>query len=182
MRLFTAFNLSQEVKNKLQITISKLKNIKIYGNYSTIDNLHITLVFIGETNQCSKVIIEMDKIESPAFDIKISQLGIFHRKFGDILWAGLEENPALQKLQEKLHKAIGNIGFSIENRTYNPHITLGRKIILPNNFQIAKLNEQNLNISTSIDCFSLMKSEHIDGKLIYTEIHKKTMINGAKNE
>ena len=48
MRLFTAILLDREIKNTLIRAQKELMTLGVTGNYTTEDNLHLTLAFIGE--------------------------------------------------------------------------------------------------------------------------------------
>jgi RNA 2',3'-cyclic 3'-phosphodiesterase len=48
-------------------------------------------------------------------------------QFGDrMLWAGIEKNPALQHLRDKVESALVRLGLEPESRRYAPHVTLAR--------------------------------------------------------
>lgn len=49
MRLFIAINFEEKVKLKLNEAQNYLKKYAAYGNFSSSENLHLTLVFLGET-------------------------------------------------------------------------------------------------------------------------------------
>jgi 2'-5' RNA ligase len=70
----------------------------------------------------------------------------------------------------QLSESLRGRGFSLENRDYKPHITLGREVILkqPPEFDHAPL-------SMTVTRISLMKSERIQSRLVYTEIFAKNI-------
>lgn len=61
-------------------------------------------------------------------------------------------------------------GFNIEKHIFKPHITLGRRVRFYNSIEKNILLDEPLE--TKVNSISLMKSERINGKLIYMEIYK----------
>lgn len=55
MRLFIAIDLNNEIKDILNHSIQELKRNSVSGNFTPLENLHLTVVFIGETNNTKDV-------------------------------------------------------------------------------------------------------------------------------
>jgi 2'-5' RNA ligase len=49
MRLFIAIDFNKEIKKKLVDLQANLKDMAVSGRWKYIDNLHLTLKFLGET-------------------------------------------------------------------------------------------------------------------------------------
>ncbi len=175
MRLFTAINFNADIKEFLYKVMLRTKAQGVRGSFSSKENLHLTLVFIGESENTEEIKSAMDAVESPMTDLQLQGLGTFKRPGGDILWFGIKKNKKLLEIREELADSLRKKGFDIEKRSYNPHLTLGRKIIIPEGFDINStgnpLNGEKITAKT--EHISLMKSERIGGKLVYTEIYKK---------
>jgi 2'-5' RNA ligase len=74
-------------------------------------------------------------------------------------------------LQREVEHKLALCGFEMDGRKYNPHITLGREVVTDAKpWQIEPFGE-------TVGSIELMKSERINGKLIYTEIYTKEMEN-----
>ncbi len=43
-----------------------------------------------------------------------------------MLWVGIQDQPALIKLQAAVVRALAEVGFPAEDRAFSPHITLAR--------------------------------------------------------
>ena len=67
MRLFIAINFSSEEKSKLFSIIADLKKYTVGGNFTRSENLHLTLVFLGETGRLADIMSAMDKVIASAF-------------------------------------------------------------------------------------------------------------------
>lgn len=168
MRLFIAVNFSKEIKKDLLKNIDELKSCSIKGNFTREGNLHLTLVFIGETHNLDIVKNAVDNIEFNKFKLKISGFGKFSRSGGDIYWVGISKNSELMNIYVQLVNNLKNTGFKIDERQYTPHITLGREVILDKTPEFSAKEPE-----MTVDKISLMKSERVNGKLTYTEIYSK---------
>lgn len=169
MRLFIAIHFNHDSHSQLVHLCDELRTHAQQGKISRPENLHLTLAFLGECNEKQTAVVKdiMDSIVFQPFDIAIDRLGCFKRSGGDIWWAGVQERKQLLDLQRTLSEQLVTSGFTLEQRKYRPHITLGREIIT--DIQPWKI-ETFGEIADTID---LMKSERIHGKLTYTPIHKK---------
>lgn len=170
MRLFTGIQFSSNTVSQLGALRDEVRAKAARGRFSTSDNLHLTLVFLGECDeaQTSAAKAALDATAFDAFPIEIDHLGRFKGPRGDVWWAGVAENQALLSLQQSLARELRERGLSLEERPYSPHITLGRQISTKATpWPIAPLVDRAEQIA-------LMKSEQIDGKLTYTPIHIKS--------
>ena len=129
MRLFIAINFDDEVKRKLVEMQNRLRKCALRGNFTSYNNLHLTLVFLGEVSDNLELLHKaMNNVTVSPFSITISGDGRFKRDRGDIWWAGVEENGSLNLLQSQLSKALLDTGFPVEERKYTPHLTLAREV------------------------------------------------------
>lgn len=69
MRLFIAINFKDETKNSLSTVIDRLGSHVVKGNFTSEENLHLTLIFIGETSRIDRVKHAMDKITAEPFKV-----------------------------------------------------------------------------------------------------------------
>lgn len=171
MRLFIAINFNSDIKEYLYSIISLLKENNIRANFVSKDNLHLTLIFIGKSKKVNLIKNTINNLNFNNFYITTNKLGFFLNKKGDILWIGLDKNEALTSIYKKLYLELKTQTFKIDNRKFKPHITLGRKTILPKSFNMDSFQDKIKNKNILIDKISLMKSEIINGKLIYNEIN-----------
>ena len=169
MRLFIALNFTSETKARLLALRDNLRSHARRGNFSLPENLHLTLAFLGECD-ARQAVAAKRAIDAVAFipqDVTIDRVGRFRRDGGELWWAGVREAPALMALQRDLTKRLLEEGFTLEQRRYSPHITLGREIVtdaVP--WAIEPFGE-------IVPCVELMKSERVQGKLAYTAIYTR---------
>lgn len=177
MRLFTAINFDDKIKAYLLKTQMALKEYAERVRFSGANNLHLTLVFLGETEaaRVPAVCRAIDDSAVPGFTFSISDVGRFRRGGGDILWAGVENCEALRELQRRLSHNLKAAGFSIENREFKPHLTLAREAVMRAEFDPAALSVQTGAAVAHADRISLMKSERIGGRMVYTELYGKQL-------
>jgi RNA 2',3'-cyclic 3'-phosphodiesterase len=177
MRLFTAITFQEELKTSIYQTVDELKNNSKSGSFTIKDNLHLTLNFIGETNRLEEVkqamIRAVAKTRAGSFMLTIRGVGRFNRREGDICWIGVEEEQTLWRLQKQLVKELKEEGFfDVDDRYYKPHLTLGRKVLLKDHYELKQLDSNVVPMNAKVTKISLMNSERLQGKLVYTEIFK----------
>ena len=167
MRLFIAINFSNETRAGLISLRDDLRSRSMRGNFTSDENLHLTLVFIGECspNKVEKVEAILDTVAFNPFDVAIERLGTFSR--GTLWWAGLREDRPLMDLQREIEHKLALCGFKMDGRKYHPHITLAREVVTDNApWQFEPFGE-------TVSSIELMKSERIGGKLTYTAIYER---------
>jgi 2'-5' RNA ligase len=176
MRLFTAIIFDEDTKEKIYEIEEALRSISKRGSFTTKENLHLTVNFIGETKRLEEVKQAMNQaaesIHYNGFILKIGGFGRFKRREGDIYWVGVEKGDILCKLQKQLVKELKEAGFfEIDDMEYTPHLTLGRRVMIKDDYNTKEFEAGIKPISMKADRISLMKSERLDGKLVYTEIY-----------
>jgi 2'-5' RNA ligase len=166
MRLFIAIHFSPGVREVLLSAIDSLRAQAVSGNFTRPENLHLTLAFIGESNDPDSAAEAIDAAAVPPFFLAVRGFG----HFGDLWWVGIEKNPALTGLAESLQESLRRHGFEVDKRPFRPHITLARQVELRGAPQLC-IPRTGMTVSR----ISLMKSERIRGKLTYTEIYGREL-------
>ncbi|MGI5880525.1 MAG: RNA 2',3'-cyclic phosphodiesterase [Syntrophomonadaceae bacterium] len=177
MRLFIAVNFNENIKNTLTDIIRKLGPYARQGSFTLTENLHLTLVFLGEVEpeRVDKITMAMEEVAAKSFQLELSGLGHFRRDGGDIYWIGVENNETLQEIQSRLIRLLIRAGFKLEERKFKPHLTIGRRIIFDNSFNEKEFSKTLPEMSMEVNYISLMKSERINGRLTYTEIFSRQL-------
>jgi 2'-5' RNA ligase len=164
MRLFIAINFSPQTRSKIALVQNNLKAKSIKGNFTRIENIHLTLAFLGEIEplEVENLINIIKTIKFDPFELEIDELGTF----GRALWyCSVKQSHPLKTLQSNLNKLLKDNNFPTDDRPYKPHITIARNLIL--NDQIFKPFEL---IKERVTALSLMESIRINGKLTYIEL------------
>jgi 2'-5' RNA ligase len=169
VRLFIAVCLKPEVRNALSETIANLRAVAKRGQYTPWDNLHLTLVFIGDSERVDLISDVMNTVALTRFAeplaIKLTSAGAFANRHTNSHWVGVENTTELDNLVAALTKALRNAGFQIDTRRYVPHITIARNVELKDN-AVVRVHPASM----AADRISLMRSDRIDNRQIYSEI------------
>jgi len=171
MRLFLALSFGKQSLNRLAELRDELRDASKRGNFTATENLHLTLVFIGECNaaQLHAAKAATDAAVFEPLDITIDRVGRFQRPGGDIWWAGVRETAELIDLQKFLTARLNGSGFNADTRKYNPHITLGREVVTDMAPRGVK------PFGETVTRVELMKSERVSGRMMYTPVHVKSV-------
>lgn len=165
MRLFTAIMLSEEMKDSLCNVQKQLRMKGAFGNFTIRDNMHITLAFIGETEDVDEAMAAVDNIEHDSFNIALNGCG----NFGSLFFVGLENSDKLVSLAGQVRRNLTENGLQIDTKPFKPHITMVREI----NRQPSGLMIPQTEMKVSR--VSLMRSDRVKGRLVYTCIHSKDL-------
>lgn len=147
MRTFIAIKIVPE--KKLTDLVSTLKNSlnNEIINWADVDNLHLTLRFIGETEQkqVDEIIRLLDKVAQlfHPFQFSLRDVGFFKSKNQPrVLFFAIENGLMLKQLAAEIEQRIVALGFSREERSYNPHLTIGRIKFIQNKMAFYDLINQ----------------------------------------
>jgi 2'-5' RNA ligase len=166
LRLFVGLALPPETKLRLSLISTGVPGARWVdpGNY------HVTLRFIGEVDEgvAGDIDAALERIHAKPFALVLSGVG----QFGDrMLWAGVEKNPALLHLREKVESALVRVGLEPEARRYAPHVTLARLRGAPETRLQAYIQEHALFRAEpfAVDRFSLIASYLTKSGAIYED-------------
>lgn len=167
LRCFVAIELPDELRETIGELTRGLR--ASCGNVKWVPpkNLHLTLKFLGDTEE--SLIPEIrEKLHEAAsshqpFSIAFRGAGAFpDLRRPRVVWAGAEDSHALVSLQRDVEKALSSLGFAPEGRPYSPHLTLGR-VKSPGHTALLKREIEALKDTgfglVEVAGISLMKSE-----------------------
>lgn len=177
MRVFIGIDFSDQTKQEILGIQNQLKPYATSGHWKPLDNLHLTLKFLGEVqpDQIEQINETLSQLcnNRKAFELSIANLWTFDGKDSiRVLWLGLSGDlDQLQALQQKVDASLSPLGFAAEKRGFAPHVTIGQDIVFNTDFsQVQKeLGEIELPIGW-IKCLYLFESQEIEGKRVYTRI------------
>ena len=117
---------SNKVRKKIEMVNQSIKE----GGIKKVkpDNLHVTLVFLGNVDAKSEVMIRqsVEHIIVQPFVLHFDQLE-YWRKPRILCLSTQQYDPHLLVLVNALKSIVEQCGVKIEERSYKPHITLARK-------------------------------------------------------
>lgn len=172
MRLFVAVCFEDNLKLRLSRLIGELSKNAERGNFTRMQNLHITLQFIGETQNIRAAEEAVEAVSFKSFKILFDRISGFKRQGSEISFLGVNDANALKALSKIVGNELRWRGFELEERPFVAHLTLGREVVYKKGFEAEKTIIPE-NFMSDVYKISLMKSEHIKGILTYTEIFSK---------
>ncbi len=129
MRLFTAIDLSDEVRANIEELQARLKPTAPI-QWSPSSNLHITTKFIGAWPEARLEELQASlRAIPPVGPIEIRMRGVgWFAKGGTphSFYVGAEAPPALYVLAKATDQAANALGVELESKPYTPHLTLAR--------------------------------------------------------
>lgn len=163
MRIFIAIRLTEAFKASIMDAQEGLREQGVRGNFTRPENLHLTLAFIGETDRIDDIKAAVASVKLDPFVITTGQLGCFNGR-SRVLWMGIQGKEKMKTLALRLRKALDERGINYSHGPFQPHITLVRQP-----------TETPLDIEVEDACMTIrdiviMKSERINGRLVYTII------------
>jgi len=172
MRCFIAIELDNPIKKKLLQLQDKLRYKDDFNDRSVRwvnpQQIHLTLKFLGDipddlafgVSQAVEQVCD----ECEPFDFEIAGVGCFpDHGSARVLWVGVKQGSEnLARLQGKIDLAMQQLGFPLERRQFNGHLTLAR-INLPkvgSRLQSAVVGLDEINIGCqSVDSVTVFQSE-----------------------
>jgi RNA 2',3'-cyclic 3'-phosphodiesterase len=130
-RIFIALKIEPGEKLSGMISMLKTSLSKDLIKWTVPGNIHITLAFLGDTdeNQIEPVISMLGEkcSGSGSFDLILRGAGVFRNlKDPRIIWTGVEPSDKLNHLNKSIVNGLKDLNINLEDRAYNPHLTLGR--------------------------------------------------------
>jgi 2'-5' RNA ligase len=169
VRVFFAIWPDDKAQKQLSDAVKRLQLEPLCGGRKTkAKNIHLTLVFVGEvpTGKLEALCRIADGISASgvrAFDLVVEKISYW--KHNNIVFAAIATiPPELMDLVTALQEALSTAGFSLEQRTYKPHITLMR------NASCQTLPELAEPIAWRVREWMLVKSEQTSGGSNYVPV------------
>lgn len=132
IRSFISIPITPAITSAAIKIIKKLKPFDDGIKWVPLDNMHLTLKFLGEVDNVEvhdvcKTIRRVTETLEP-FELRFSGTGGFPNALKPrILYAGVDDPTGnLVTLVAGLEKELADLGFKPEPRDYTPHLTLGR--------------------------------------------------------
>ena len=156
MRLFIAFDVSDEIKSYL----SGLQKQLPESNSNLAMEFHLTLKFLGDVDekQVPEIISSLKKVKFSKFIAKTGSLGVFpSEKSVRVVWVGLNPEDKILALEKHISSVLPDF---VDDHEFHPHITLSRiKFVKNKSSFIKKLKLiKTKEIEFEVSSFKLIKS------------------------
>src|SRR3989344_9350271 len=126
VRVFICIDFNDEIVKELARIQDSIKNIKFTGKFTELENLHLTLKFLGEIDEdkVEEVKKRLDKVNVNEFEAKLGRMGVFSSNGNPrIVWIKVEGD-GIWELQKKIDELLGGL-FKKEER-FMSHLTVAR--------------------------------------------------------
>ena len=124
LRLFVGIAFPPELKLRLSLLCTGVPGAK----WVDAGNFHLTLRFIGDIDESLAADVDeaLAQVRARRFALRLAGTGVFGGDRPHALWVGVERDPDLVKLRDKIEQALIRAGLAPERRKFAPHVTLAR--------------------------------------------------------
>jgi 2'-5' RNA ligase len=190
IRAFIAIDIPEDVRIAIGEAQARLKraHVGVKISWAKIDNLHLTLQFLGYIEEAViekiKTALHVVVAQHQPFELSVHGAGAFpNENRARVIWVGCHDAEGrLKGLAGAVQKAMQPLGFEPEHREFSAHLTLGR----------IKIPRPDVALTRAVDSFKdkgfgtlrveaihLFESQlHPEGS-IYTKLSSHTL--GAQN-
>ena len=134
MRTFIALDLPEAFADEVE-GLSRALEVVCTGRFVPTENRHLTLAFLGEVGETEtrSAMAALDAACAAAGPVELRPcgLGTFGRSRDATLWLGIEKDPQLMGLAERVRKELSAFGLACDEKDFLPHVTLARRARLP---------------------------------------------------
>jgi 2'-5' RNA ligase len=123
-RLFTGL----EIPSDVALDLDLMRGGILGGRWIDRESFHITLRFIGDIDDglAREIAYELEGVEARPFTLRLKGIDVFGGNKPHTLYAGVEENADLRRLQSIHERICQVLGLDAETRKFMPHVTLAR--------------------------------------------------------
>ena len=128
IRTFIALGFDASTLEYIDKIMPVLKGSGASANWTRKGNFHLTLKFLGDTEEsiAQKISVELEGMVFQKIPYRLSRFGGFpNLRKPRVLWVGLE-SPMCIEVAQKIDGVCNKFGFPLEDRPFVPHLTLGR--------------------------------------------------------
>jgi 2'-5' RNA ligase len=192
LRLFTAIDLPSDIRRHLAELQRELRARKVNLRWVPPENIHLTLVFLGDTpDSLVKPIgaaMASAMGEMAPFVLEVKGLGVFPSyKHPRVLWAGVGGAVvAAASIKKALDRALAQttgLKYRPERRAYKPHLTLGRAKghIAPDSLaEVSRLWENRQVPRFVVDAVHLIRSRLTSQGARYNTLHSARLAGSMR--
>ncbi|MEN6444777.1 MAG: RNA 2',3'-cyclic phosphodiesterase [Candidatus Cloacimonas sp.] len=186
IRTFIALELPNQLKKELENIITHYARVTSVGvNWVKPENLHLTLLFIGDVQPAQLAEIEealtKQLIDFPAFNFTPEGLEFFPAINPHLLWLKLSSpNNDIFKLNRHIGRELSAQGILSDNKAIKLHITLARlKINLAPELEREIMSQNIIRTPLLFDTVCLYKSQLMPEGPKYTILNKHNLLSAG---
>jgi len=131
VRLFIALTPPPTVQRAVWEAFAPLRDRRLPVKWVAPENVHLTLKFLGEVapERQAEIVAALTSAAqgTKAITLVVHGAGAFpNTRAPRVVWAGIEPDPAIEILADRVERGCATLGFPPEGRPFRPHLTLGR--------------------------------------------------------
>ena len=174
-RAFICIEFPSEIVKEVARVQELLETRKFTGKLTELENLHLTLKFLGEVDErkLKAVKKKLQEIRLEKFDARLGEAGTFsYRKKPRIVWIKILGKGMIE-LQQQVDEVLSEIGFKKEER-FMSHLTIARvKFVKDKKGFVDYVKNLGVKgLKFGVGEFKLMESELRPVGPVYTEIEE----------
>ncbi len=163
---------------KIKDFANEIKEIGANIKMVELEKIHITLKFLGDTNEeyIDKIegIIKSSVKDIKPFKIKLKGVGVFpNENYIKVVWIGIQNAENVEIITKNIDEKVSELGFKKENRKFSAHLTVARVKSAQNKerlLQIINKYQDTEFIEFKVESIRLKKSELTQKGPIYTTL------------
>ena len=123
MRAFVGVELPEALSEALEGVQAALP-----GRHVALDNLHLTLAFLGEVDEGKVWALAegLAELRLAAPELRVTGLDVFGGRRPNLCFASVEKTPALEAAREAVQRVCRSAGIDLRRERFRPHVTLSR--------------------------------------------------------
>lgn len=172
-RIFIAINLPDDIKKTLLSYEKRWRNLKI--RWTNFHKMHITFEFLGEVDKSGldTILLTTEKtvLKTKPFDIRLDKITLGpDLAQAKMFWVTICVDSYLMKFKNSLDENLKQNDFILEEREFNPHITLARA--RGNQLKGKQTNIALSNLKFQAESIAVMQSQLHPGGAKYKMIER----------
>lgn len=177
-RLFIGIPVPDSYHEKMaSMTDALSSRLKSKVKWTKSDNAHITLRFLGDTDEAEMeaILRALRAIDAPAFYMRAGGGGCFpDDRRPRVLWAGIMKGAkACADLAATINMTLETVGVKTDQRPFKCHLTLGRVKWLENDDMARRIREESgVWPGFKVDRFTLWQSTLTPDGSIYEVVEE----------
>lgn len=175
IRIFTAYPIRNEIAESFILLSQKNSHIKKI-RWTPLENLHITLFFIGEVEEhnLDKIKLALKDVLSgqQPFSLEFEEIELRGRKHPSMIWGKFGKSESFSILSEKIYRSVREfMTIEVAHKDPVPHCTLAR---MKTHVDLEALDKSiTLPISTlNIDRIELWQTEQTKEGVKYKSLEE----------
>jgi 2'-5' RNA ligase len=180
VRAFIALELNDDVRGELARAGDRLRRIRAHVGWVPRQNLHLSLVFLGNvTAECAEAVsLALDEAAAVTrcFSVEVTGVGTFgSRASPRVIWAGVRPPRLLAALHEQIVRRLQDLEVPFDAKPLRPHVTLGRVRSARGRQDLVKALDGFADTPfgrVELDSVVLMRSDLLPGGARYSVLHR----------